>query len=204
MSDTWRRFGLYGASDNARNVGGGTALGRALEDVVGRYILQGGIKSPVTTKRGLSARLRYLTRSAAGHQAMRDAGIDTRPKKIRDWKEGTRRPNPVSLQRIDDAYWTLRAHNVLSHAQTLKDHLNNGGRGTRMEIHPVDQTTVDANRRRDIPVRTLTVRYVWDDAVDAMRAGDKRLMGEIWEDVIADLDSDWGAYTYVSHVGIGA
>ena len=29
-------------------------------------------------------------------------------------------------------------------------------------------------------------------------------MEDLWDDVIAELDSDWGAYTYVSYIGIGA
>ncbi|MFD0525989.1 hypothetical protein ACFQ1I_00040 [Kitasatospora arboriphila] len=40
--------------------------------------------------------------------------------------------------------------------------------------------------------------------MDAMVAGDEAKLEEIWDDVIADLDSDWGAYTYVSHIGLGA
>ncbi|MEY9966926.1 hypothetical protein ABIA33_004991 [Streptacidiphilus sp. MAP12-16] len=26
----------------------------------------------------------------------------------------------------------------------------------------------------------------------------------VWDDIIAELDSDWGAYTYVAHIGLGA
>ncbi|WP_345680540.1 hypothetical protein [Yinghuangia aomiensis] len=58
------------------------------------------------------------------------------------------------------------------------------------------------SRRRDIlRVRRPQVRYAWDDA---LVAGNEAALVGIWDDVIAELDSDWGAYTYVSHVGVGA
>lgn len=45
----WKNFGTYGANRSLENVRGGKALGRALEDALERQILEGGIKSPVTT-----------------------------------------------------------------------------------------------------------------------------------------------------------
>ncbi|GAA4997553.1 hypothetical protein GCM10023205_83740 [Yinghuangia aomiensis] len=41
----------------------------------------------------------------------------------------------------------------------------------------------------------------WDDA---LVASNQAALADIWDDVIAELDSDWGAYTYVSHLGPGA
>jgi hypothetical protein len=37
-----------------------------------------------------------------------------------------------------------------------------------------------------------------------LAAGDLDELERIWDDIIAELDSDWGAYTYVAHVGLGA
>ncbi|KQV11987.1 MULTISPECIES: hypothetical protein [unclassified Kitasatospora] len=64
---------------------------------------------------------------------------------------------------------------------------------------------MDENRRRDnLRVRSFQVRYIWDDAVDALTAGVAGKLEEIWDDIISELDSDYGAYQYVSHTGLGA
>ncbi|MET8824210.1 hypothetical protein [Streptomyces rochei] len=205
----WKNFGTYGANRSAENVRGGEALGRALEEALSRQILEGGIKSPVTTPRGLKARLKYLN-SDAGIQAMRDAGITVKPRAIKNWFAGKQKPSPANLELIDTAYWNLRTQRILSNLGAFKQHLNNKGKGTAVEIHPINQSLVDDHAVRpnligDQAIRTLpSVRYIWDDAVDAMEAGDAEKLEEIWDDIIAELDSDWGAYTYVSYVGLGA
>ncbi|MEV6212015.1 hypothetical protein [Kitasatospora sp. NPDC051914] len=204
-TDGWKNFGKHGAHLDAGNVHGKIALGRALEDALERMIIEGGIKSPVTTRRGLLARMRYLTTTTGGPAALTAAGITATPRTIRAWTHGTQRPRPANLEAIDTAYWNLRAHNVLANPGGFKQHLNNNGHGTRIEIHPVNQEPVTPKYRRDnLRLRSIQVRYVWDEAVDAMVDGDEAKLEEIWDDVIADLDSDWGAYTYVSHIGLGA
>ncbi|MBP0451222.1 hypothetical protein J5Y04_16980 [Kitasatospora sp. RG8] len=204
-TDGWKNFGKYGAAGDPGNVHGKIGLGRALEDALERMIVEGGIKSPVTTRRGLLARMRYLTATKGGPAAMADAGITATPATIKAWTKGRQQPRPANLELIDTAYWNLRAHNVLSNPGALKQHLNNAGKGTKVEIHPINQDPVIPKRRRDnLRIRTLQVRYVWDEAVDAMVAGDEAKLDEIWDDIIADLDSDWGAYTYVRHIGLGA
>ncbi|MFI1259043.1 hypothetical protein ACH4U6_35545 [Streptomyces netropsis] len=205
----WRNFGALGANLSPENVRGGRALGQAMEEALSRQIREGGIRSPVTTPRGLRARLNYLN-SDAGRQALRTAGVTVRDRAMHNWFAGTQHPRPANLDRIDTAYWNLRAHNVLRNLGAFKQHLNNRGRGTPVEIHPINQDLVDDHARRrnlmgDQGIRALpAVRYIWDDAVDAMAAGDADKLEEIWDDVISDLDSDWGAYTYVSYVGLGA
>ncbi|QCX82148.1 hypothetical protein C9F11_42840 (plasmid) [Streptomyces sp. YIM 121038] len=205
----WRNFGRLGANRSAENVRGGQALGAAMESALSRLIREGGIRSPVTTNRGLNARLNYLN-SVAGRQAMADAGITARPRTMDKWFAGTQQPMASNKEKIDTAYWNLRAERVLNNLGAFKQHLNNRGRGTSIEIHPVNQDLVDEKARRpnllgEQAHRMLpNVRYIWDDAVDAMRQGDSDKLEEIWDDVIADMDSDWGAYTYVSYVGIGA
>ncbi|MET7931548.1 hypothetical protein ABZT43_48630 [Streptomyces sp. NPDC005349] len=52
--------------------------------------------------------------------------------------------------------------------------------------------------------RSITVRYLWSDLVDAWADQDQNAIDEIWDDIITDLDSDYAAYAYVSSVGIGA
>ncbi|MFJ8752322.1 hypothetical protein ACIREO_23745 [Streptomyces sp. NPDC102441] len=205
----WRNFGRLGANLSPENVRGGVALGAAMEEALSRQIREGGIRSPVTTNRGLNARLNYLD-SDAGRQAMADAGVDVTPRTMKKWFDGTQQPLPSNKEKIDTAYWGLRTDRFLNNLGAFKQHLNNRGRGTSIEIHPVNQDLVEENARRlnligDQAHRFLpNVRYIWDDAVDAMRDGDSGKLEEIWDDVIADLDSDWGAYTYVSYVGLGA
>lgn len=204
-TDGWKNFGTYGANRDPGNIHGAVALAQALEDALERMIIDGGIQSPVTSRRGLMARMRYLTTTKGGAQAMVDAGITARPATIRAWTRGTQHPHPANLEAIDTAYWNLRARNVLANPGALKRHLNRSGQGTRMEIHPVNQALVDEHARRDnLRMRRLQVRYIWDTAVDALADGNLGALEDVWDDVIAELDSDWGAYTYVSHIGLGA
>lgn len=204
-TDGWKNFNHYGAGRDPGNIHGREALGRALEDALERMIIDGGIKSPASTRRGITARMRYLTTTSGGAQAMAEAGITATRPTLRAWTRGTRRPRPENAEAIDTAYWNLRAANVRFNPGAFKQHLNRGGRGTQVEIRPVDQTLVDDHARRDnLELRRVQVRYVWDAAVDAMFAADLAELEQIWDDIIADLDSDWGAYTYVSHIGLGA
>ncbi|CDR18151.1 hypothetical protein [Streptomyces iranensis] len=143
-----------------------------------------------------------LTTTKGGPQVLADAGIRATPATIRAWTRGTQRPRPANLEAIDTAYWNLRAHNVLTSPGALKQHLNRNGRSTRIEIHPVNQTAVDEPRRRDnLRIQHRQIRYIWDDA---LVASDLDTMEDLWDDIIAELDSDWGAYTCASYIGIGA
>ncbi|WP_082558177.1 hypothetical protein [Kitasatospora sp. MBT66] len=204
-TDGWKNFGKYGAAGDPGNVHGKIALGAALEDALERMIVEGGIKSPVTTRRGMKARVRYLTSVSGGPAAMAEAGITAVPDTVKAWAKGKQMPRPENLEKIDTAYWNLRAANIMSNPGPFKQHLDNGGKGTRVEIHPINQAPVLPSRRRDnLRVRKVQVRYVWGAAVDAMVAGDTSELAKVWDDIISGLDSDWGAYLYVSHVGLGA
>ena len=190
-TDLWNNFGFYGA----RGVPGGEALVYELN----RIIREGGIKSPVTSRRGLAARLRYLD-GKAGRQALRDAGVSDQ--RVKTWKAGGK-PNTASRQKIENAYWTRRRENVLK-SGWLKRLLNNAGAGRLVEIHPVNQSSVVPGRQRDLNSRSITVRYVWDQLVDAYEDRDLEAMDDVWEDIIGDLDSDYAAYAYVDQVLISA
>ncbi|MEV6840994.1 hypothetical protein AB0N17_42070 [Streptomyces sp. NPDC051133] len=191
--DRWGEFQKY----NAQGMKGGEALIMELN----RIVYTSGISSPVTSKRGMNARMRYLN-SAKGRQAMRDQGITDRA--MRNWYKGKASPSAENRQKIDNAYWTRRRENLIR-SGWLKRHLENNGSGRRMEIYPVDQSAVPTPRYRpNVNQRSITVRYIWADLVDAWAAQDEGLIDEIWEDVISDLDSDYAAYAYVSSVGIGA
>ncbi|MET8978959.1 transcriptional regulator [Streptomyces sp. NPDC004539] len=189
MPDRTHDFGHYGAHGER----GSEAAARVLDS------LAGGITSPVTTPRGLAARLRYLTRSPAGHRAMQDAGITVTPRTLKAWLDGKQRPNNKNLTKIDTAYRTLRRHNV---ARYLLHRLNSGG-GTRVEIHPLDQTHVPSPHRRVLEHRRLNIRH-WDAIIHAWSRNNPQALDDAWIDQITDLGSQWGKYEYVTSVGFAA
>ncbi|MDB1090408.1 transcriptional regulator, partial [Streptomyces sp. ACA25] len=102
----------------------------------------------------------------------------------------------------DRAYWDLRRQRVTPH---LKRRLANNGRGTRIEIDPVDQRNVQQPHRRDLAVRHINVRpRIWNAAVDAWLNNDDQAMEGIWDEIIMDLGSGYDAYTNVASVGWAA
>ncbi|MFJ9552129.1 hypothetical protein [Streptomyces erythrochromogenes] len=193
--DLWGRWGVWQKHD-ARGMKGGEALIRELN----RIVHSSGIVSPVTSGRGLAARLRYLD-SPAGREALAEQGVT--PRSLRSWMRGKATPSRASREQIDAAYWERRRKNLIR-SGWLARHLDNNGQGRRMEIYPVDQSGVDEKYTRRLSDRSINVRYIWGDLVKAWADRDEALVDDIWEDVINDLDSDYAAYAYVSSVGIGA
>ncbi|UZI33461.1 transcriptional regulator [Streptomyces sp. VB1] len=191
MAGRWKDFGKYGA-DGAP---GAEALGIAMEGMVR------GVASPVDSDRGLAARLNYLTKSDAGYEAMDRAGVHVSPRTLMAWLAEERTPNRANLARLDAAYWDLRRRNV---AADLKHRLNNGGRGTRVEINPVNQTGVEQKYRRDLAPRSINVRGVWDRAVDAWMDDDLDELDAVWDEVLDLIGSDYDGYSYVSSIGWAA
>ncbi|MFF7474261.1 transcriptional regulator [Streptomyces sp. NPDC008092] len=189
MPDRTHDFGHYGA----RGERGSEAAARVLDS------LAGYIATPVTSARGLSARLRYLTRSAAGRDAMRAAGVTVTPRTLKAWLAGKQRPNKANLAKIDAAYRTLRRHNV---ARYLLGRLNANG-GTRVEIHPLDQGRVPVPHQRVLEYRRLNIR-TWDAIIAAWTASDAGALDDAWIDQIVSLGSQWGKYEYVTSVGFAA
>ncbi|GAA2247445.1 hypothetical protein GCM10010232_38330 [Streptomyces amakusaensis] len=183
-------FGHY----QARGVRGGDAVAGQLDK------LAGGITTPVTAKRGWTARLNYLTRTDHARAAARAAGLTVTDRTLKAWLDGKRRPSRASLERIERAYKIVRRQNVAKH---LLKRLNRDGRGTRIEIHPLDQSQVAQHHQRVLTHRSMNVRR-WDRLVGAWAAGDHHGLEDAWDDVIADLGSDWGSYEYVTNVGFAA
>ncbi|RNG30447.1 hypothetical protein [Streptomyces botrytidirepellens] len=199
----WGLWGKYGADTSSRNKHGGKALQEALEEAVREQVINGGLVLPVTTPRGLAARLNYL-HSTAGLKAMREAGISQTDGTIRRWHTGQQRPRADTMEAIDDAYWLLRDRNVRRNLSWLR---RRGEHGIVLEIYPVDQDSVDPKRRRAIAdidaTRSKRISpALWQAAIDAFEADNEAEFETVWEQVIADLDSDWRAYIYVSHVGL--
>jgi hypothetical protein len=192
ISGRWRDLGAF----RARGVHGWVALAEGIDRMIT------GIESPVDSERGLAARLRYLTASDAGYEAMDRAGVHVRPRTLIAWLTGEQTPSRANLARLDAAYWDLRRRNVIA---DLKRRLNNRGRGTRVEIDPVDQSGVERRHQRDLETRSVNVRGVWDRAVDAWIAEDTDELEAVWDDIIqSTLGTDWDAYTHVSSIGWAA
>ncbi len=100
------------------------------------------------------------------HRA-RAAGLTVTGRTLRAWQAGTRTPLRKNLAAIEQAYRTVRRENV---APYLLAHLNRDGHGTRVEVHPVNQSRVDRPRQRAVEFRTMNVRR-WERIVGAWVAG---------------------------------
>ncbi|GGV88321.1 hypothetical protein GCM10015535_39440 [Streptomyces gelaticus] len=182
-------FGKFGA----RGIKGSDAVARKLDE------LADGIVTPVTVRRGLMARLHYLTRTEHSRRAAREAGLTVTDRTLKAWLEEKRRPSNANLERIDAAYRQVRRQNV---APYLLRRLNANG-GTRVEIHPLNQSQVPRQLQRLVEYRTMNVRR-WDRIVEAWASGDQQGLDDAWEDVIVDLGSQWGQYEYVTNIGFAA
>lgn len=190
MAGRWTDLGRY----KAKGIPGGVAIAMRIERAVT------GIKSPVTSPRGLAARLRYLTNSQAGRDAMERAGITVRPETVQNWVDRVTHPQRHNREKLDSAYWDLRRRNL---AREFKSRLKDEGRGTQIEIYPVDQSQVNARHRREIQIRKVKVRGLWDDLVEAWVEGDDGKLDISWDEILNGLGSDRDKYTYVSHIGFG-
>ena len=184
-------FGKYGAS----GVKGYEAVARRLD------ALANFVATPITQRRGLLARLHYLTRTDHARQAAREVGLTVTDRTLKAWLDGKRNPSKKNLQAIETAYRTVRRHNV---ARYLLARLNRRGRGTRVEFHPLNQSQVPGPRQRVLSFRTLNVRH-WDRIIEAWAADDEQAMDDAWiNDAVVDLGSEWGQYEYVTNIGFAA
>ncbi|MFJ9870122.1 transcriptional regulator [Streptomyces sp. NPDC101165] len=184
-------FGKYGA----RGIRGHEAVARQLD------ALAGFIATPITARRGLLARLHYLTRTEHARRAAREVGLAVTDRTLKAWLDGRRSPSKKNLERIETAYRTVRRRNV---ARYLLTRLNREGRGTRVEFHPLNQSQVDRPRQRVVTYRTLNVRH-WDRIVEAWTNDDEGALDDAWiSDAVVDLGSEWGQYEYVTNIGFAA
>ncbi|MDL2082163.1 transcriptional regulator [Streptomyces sp. GXMU-J15] len=184
-------FGKYGA----RGIKGHEAVARQLDALVGFIV------TPVTQRRGLLARLHYLTRTDHARQAAREAGLTVTDRTIKSWLDGKRSPSKKNLHNLETAYRTVRRQNV---ARYLLARLNREGRGTRVEFHPLNQSQVDRPRQRTVAYRTLNIRH-WNRIVEAWANDDEDALDDAWiSDAVVDLGSEWGQYEYVTNIGFAA
>ncbi|WP_406110579.1 transcriptional regulator [Streptomyces sp. NBC_01003] len=184
-------FGKFGA----RGIKGYEAAARQLDQ------LAGFIATTVTQRRGMMARLHYLTRTEHAEAPAREAGLTVTNRTLKRWAESKASSSKKSLTQLEAAYLQVRRQNVARH---LLQRLNRGGRGTRMEFHPLNQSQVSRPHHRAISFRTLNVRR-WNRMVEAWAADDDEAMGEAWfDDITTDLGSDFGAHEYVTNIGFAA
>lgn len=94
----------------------------------------------------------------------------------------------------------MRWQNV---AHYLAARLHRDGRGTRVEIHPLNQSGVARLRQRPVEFRTLSVRR-WDRIAAAWATGDDQELDTAWVDQVIDIGSQWGQYEHVTNVGFAA
>lgn len=181
-------FGKFGA----RGSRGSDLVARRLDE------LAGYITTPITRRRGLMARLRYLAKTDHARQAAKAAGMTVTDRTVKAWLGGKRTPSKKNLERIDAAYRTVRRQNVARH---LLGRLNRDGRGTRVEFHPLNQSGVARPLQRMVEYRSMNVRR-WESFVDAWASGDDQGLDAAWTDgVLPDLGSQWGAYEFCTSVG---
>ncbi|MFI8294183.1 transcriptional regulator [Streptomyces sp. NPDC085614] len=184
-------FGKFGA----RGVKGHELVARQLDNLVGF------VTTPVEKRRGLLARLNYLTRSEHARQAARVAGLTVSDRTIKAWQSGKRAPSRRNLDRLEAAYRAVRRQNA---ARYLLARLNRQGRGTRVEFHPLVQSQVPRPHQRHVEYRHVNVRC-WDRIVSAWADNDFERMDDFWvDDAVHDLGSQWGQYEYVSSIGFSA
>ncbi|MET7520481.1 transcriptional regulator [Streptomyces sp. NPDC005480] len=190
MPDRNLEFGKFGA----RGIKGYEVAARQLDQ------LANFIATPVTQRRGMMVRLHFLTRTEHAKAAAREAGLTVTDRTLKPWAEGKALPSK-SLAQLEAAYRQVRRHNVARH---LLQRLNREGRGTRVEFHPLNQSQVSRPHQRVVSFRILNVRH-WDQMVDAWAADDDEAMDEAWFDnITADLGSDYGAYEYGTNIGFAA
>ncbi|MCX4673420.1 transcriptional regulator [Streptomyces sp. NBC_01381] len=146
------------------------------------------------------ARLHYLTKTDHARAAARAVGLTVTDRMIKAWLDGKRGPSKRNLEKADAAYRTVRRQNV---ARYLLGRLNARGRGSRVELHPLNQSQVARPHQRVLQFRTLNIRR-WDRIVGAWADRDEQGLDDAWVDQIVGLGSDWGQYEYVSNVGFAA
>lgn len=175
------------------NMTGGEAFARRLDELVA----ESGAK-------GWRAKFNYLVQSAAGQQAMIGAGINLHNKStqrtVLGWYDEEANPSPKNRKALDQAYAARRRATM---AKQLEKRLSNNGRGTQVEVYPVDQSGVPANRRRVLDVRRVKIRPAqWAQIIGAWAAGDVGGMQDMWADIAKDtIGSPWRAYLEVEYIG---
>ncbi|WNO62398.1 hypothetical protein RPQ02_40260 [Streptomyces sp. AM2-3-1] len=181
-------FGELGA----KGIEGGRALAasldrRVFDDVAWTRSEQERLKQAV----------KYLSVKKGAAAALQAHHITADPAALTQWLSPDHAPSLDVQQGVQHAFRDLRRRNI---APWLTRYLN-AGRGTRIEIQPVDQEHVEARHRRPLRVREKNI-YRWDPIVQAWASQDSLEMEHLWEWAISALGSDYHSYLYVERIGI--
>jgi hypothetical protein len=169
----------------------------------------GEVTPPVEASPDVRTQLDYLNSRKGGIEAMERAGIPARTR--RGWK--TRTPSPRSQERINRAYWQLRATNWKRTGRTpppairqaIAPQLKERARRKRMTITPVDYR--DVRHQAQGAQKQASEREVrpsqrsWDNLIDSWASGDETALDTAWMDFATEIDSPAELYYEVGHIG---
>jgi hypothetical protein len=140
---------------------------------------------------------------------MDTAGIPARTR--RGWPNRT--PNPTSRERINRAYWHLRATNWRRTGHTpppriraaITPQITPRAYGRRITITPVDwrdvHTQAQGAQRTANEREVRPSRRAWDHLIDAWASGDDTALDTAWMNFAGEIDSPPELYYEVAHVG---
>ncbi|MEU5032333.1 hypothetical protein [Streptomyces milbemycinicus] len=188
---------------------GGTVFGRQLNTEVLDLMRHSDIIPPAHASPSWRAQLTYLNNRNGGRDAMDRAGIPASTR--RGWK--TRTPSHISRERINQAYWQLRATNWKRTGHTPPPHIREAiaqqikerAYGRRMTVTPVDWR--DVQRQAQGAQKTASEREIrlsrrsWDNLIDAWVSGDETALDTAWMDFSSEIDSPAELYYEVEHIG---
>ncbi|MEU5157776.1 MULTISPECIES: hypothetical protein [Actinomycetes] len=194
-----RRSSVAGYAPNGALGAAGTPLGRAVaefldEAAAGR---QRGVKSPITTRRGLDARLRQLNEH-------RDIAIQHGVKlsSLNNWTNGRRDPRKrkASLEKIERAYQAVLAQRSTAGRRAVRKEFDRG-RGANIQVTPLNQAAVREKHRRVIQPGEIRIsEYRWAPLLKAWERGDYDEM----EDLAFAAMEEGGEYLVYAWVGSAA
>ncbi|MGW5818070.1 hypothetical protein [Streptomyces noursei] len=191
------RSSAAGYSPNGALGASGTPLGRAVGEFLDEAAAsrQRGVKSPITTRRGLNARINQLNKHrdvAAQH------GI--KPRSLREWGKGDRTPRKSSLDKIERAYQAVLAQRSAAGRRSIRREFDRG-RGATIQVTPLNQQSVRRKFQRDIqPGEVRISEYRWRPMLDAWEEGDYDQM----ERLAYEAMEEGGEYLVYAWVGSAA
>ncbi|MDI3390140.1 hypothetical protein QIS99_28700 [Streptomyces sp. B-S-A8] len=159
------------------------------------------------------AQLAYLKTHKGGTAAMEEAGVKRRT--ARNWfrKRNPATPTDENKERINRAYWQLKARNWARTGTRLPQKVRASvegqvlerARGQRMSVIPVDHRDVrpqaQGAQKRATERTYRPSEQAWTKLVGSWAADDEVDMDTAWMDNAGDLGSPPELYYEVGHVG---
>ena len=169
----------------------------------------GQVIPPSEASPSVRKQLTYLNTRKGGSEAMSNAGIPARTR--RGWP--TRTPSAASRERIEQAYWALRAANWRRTGRDLPPHIRQAiapqlterARGKRMTIVPIDPRDVD--ERAQGAQSLVSEREIrpsqqsWNGLIGAWGSDDETELDTAWMSFAEEIDSPPEGYYETDHIG---